>query len=48
MTSGLFNRLDDPAGQSTDIGAAVAANFSFISDSSQRDSDKFSSQGSGD
>jgi hypothetical protein len=31
--AGLLHRLDDLARQSSDIGAAVAANFSFVADS---------------
>src|SRR5512135_2402376 len=48
VAPGLFNRLNDPAGQSADIGATMTPNFSLVPYPSQRDPDKFSAQRSRD
>ena len=45
IAAGLFNRLDDPSGQGTDIGPAMSSYLSLIPNSPQRNPDKFSSQG---
>ncbi len=40
--------LDNPAGHSTNIGAAVPADLSFITHPAERDADELTVQGTGD
>mmetsp|Transcript_29204 Transcript_29204/g.56461 ORF Transcript_29204/g.56461 Transcript_29204/m.56461 type:complete len:553 (-) Transcript_29204:1689-3347(-) len=45
---GFFQRLNDLAGHRPDIGPAVAPNFAFVTHTTQRDANKFTSSGLGD
>src|SRR6266481_9821734 len=48
LGAGLFHHLDDLAGQGADVGAAVAANFSLVADSSERHANELATGGFGD
>ncbi|MNN47062.1 hypothetical protein D3C81_1614660 [compost metagenome] len=47
-TSGCLHPLDNPARHSTDIGAAMPADFRFITHAAKRDADELAVQGMGD
>ena len=46
--AGLLHHLDDLAGQSADVGAAMAANFGFVAHAAEGDADKFAAGGVAD
>ena len=46
--AGLAHHLDDLAGQGADVGAAVAANFSFVAHAAERNADEFAARSASD
>ena len=48
LGAGLLHHLDDLARQCADVGAAMAANFSFIAHAAQRHANKLAAGGLGD
>ena len=46
--AGLFDGLDDVAGQGANVGAPMAADFSLVVHATERYPDKFTPQGLGD